>query len=251
MPSTVSSCGGSFDDMQLDDPLVESRIMEIIMFAHRINQEAVGFMERGLEQLAADRLEVATKAAIGLLVNRSELASYSGNRPSILYSTPLNLVIISMPGSCRMTDSAFMLRVLFSFDDAVAQSNIELVIAVVVYNLAFTIHARILKDDYPQWKRTKDCQRAVQLYQVVRTLNTSFTLETPVLEMAVLNNMGQLHYSNNELQEMNDCWTILAALVNNLPDDFTVLDVNHMRLNIQLKDRIDVAKPTTKKQRAA
>ena len=250
MPSTVSSCTGFLDDMQLDDPIVESRVMEIIMFAHRINQEAIGFMERGLEQLAVDRLEIATKAVIGLLANRPELASYR-RRPPIVQSTPSNLVIISLPGSCRMTDTAFMLRILFSIEDVIAQSNMELLIAVVVYNLAFILHTRTLKDDFPQWKRTQDSRRAVQLYQVVRTLNTSFTLEAPVLEMAVLNNMGQLHYSNHEFQEMNDCWTILASLVNNLAQDFALLDVKQMRLNIQLKDRIDGSTPTTKKQRAA
>jgi hypothetical protein len=69
--------------------------------------------------------------------------------------------------------------------------------------------------------------------------------------MAVLNNMGQLHYSNHEFQEMNDCWSILAALVSNLAEDFSLLDVKHMRLDIQLKDRMDVAKPSSKKQRAA
>ncbi len=251
MPSPVSSCAGFLDDMQLEDPLVEGRMLKTIVFAHRINQEAVGLMERGLEQLALDRLEVATKAVIGLLANPTDLTSYNRGRPAILESNALNLVILSLPGSCRMTDTAFMLRVLFSFEDSIAQSNGELLIAVVVYNLAFTLHTRILNDDYPQWKRTQDSQRAVQLYQVVRTLNTSFTLETPVLEMAVLNNMGQLHYSNHEFQEMNDCWSILAPLVSNLAEDFSLLDVKHMRLNIQLKDRMDVAKPTSKKQRAA
>jgi hypothetical protein len=84
MPSTVSSCAGFLDDMQLEDPLMEGRVLKTIVFAHRINQEAVGLMERVLEQLALDRLEVATKAVIGLLANPTDLASYNRGRPAIL-----------------------------------------------------------------------------------------------------------------------------------------------------------------------
>lgn len=241
---SMGSCVGYLEEMQVEpDP-----IMETMLIANRNNREAVGYLKRGMDQLALDRLEHATKAALMLLSDPSKTATPKSREAA---SRPMDLETIALPGSSKMTDSAFVLRNLFALEDVFARSNIELLVAVVVYNLAYILHVRGLSDDLPVWKQTQDLQRAVQLYQVVRKLNQTFSLETPVLEMAVLNNMGQIHYANQEYQEMNECWTKLAVLVSDLPENFGLLDVRSMRLNIHLKDRLDASKQPQKKQRSA
>lgn len=239
--SSISSCTDALEELVVENP-----VREAMLLANRCNREAVGYLERGMEKQAWEHLEHASKQALELLVDTVEP---SGD-PQATAAHPLNLIVTSVHGSSEMVDSAYILQNVFLLDDCFL--NKEALVAVIMYNLAYLLHIRGgVNNRTVLWKQTRDLQRAAQLYSLVRKLSeTSLRLEVPVLTMAVLNNLGHVHHVQQDYAETSECWSALAALLNDLPSDFAMLNLRNMRLNVQLKDRIDAASQPQKKRRA-
>jgi tetratricopeptide (TPR) repeat protein len=244
--SSMSSCTGALEEL---DIVVENPVREAMLLANRCNREAVGYLEQGMEKEAWEHLEHASKQALELLRYTVQPADANRGNPQAAAAHPLNLIVTSLHGSSELFDSAYVLRTVFLLDDCFL--NKEALVAVIMYNLAYLLHIRGVNNRTVLWKQTRDLQRAAQLYSLVRKLSeTTLRLEVPVLSMAVLNNLGHVHHVQQDYAETSECWSALASLLNNLPSDFSMLNVRFIRQNIQLKDRIDASTQPQKKRRA-
>jgi hypothetical protein len=76
-------------------------------------------------------------------------------------------------------------------------------------------------------------------------------LETPVLSLAALNNMGHIHYLLEEYEKMHRVWSEMSQVLVDLPPSFSLVNTEIFRLNLQLKDRVDDEEHPQKKQRSA
>lgn len=245
--SSISSCTDAFEEMVVENP-----IREAMLIANSNNREAVGYLDRGMQEEAYQQLELGSKRAVELLKNPYAITgcfAHSHGCTSSSQHPALNLIVISLRGTSKMTDSAFVLRNVFSLDDAFL--NKEALVAVILYNLAYLLHMRGLNDRVPLWKQTRDLQRAMQLYTLVRKLSEkSLRLEVPVLSMATLNNLGHVHYVQQDYAETTECWSALGSMLADLPEGFSVLNQRSMKLNVQLKDKLDAASQPQKRRRA-
>lgn len=236
------------------------------MIANRGNNEALQHLQRGDTTKAWTSLEGAAKAAMKLLAPKNKAVGVLDKVPAAATAAKkgeVHISIVLVPGSSNISNSAFILRHLFVMEQADnkdgiidGSSNSEVLVAIVLYNLAFLLHLRGTDNNNhttsTAWNRKKELERAVQLYQlVIKVASQCVQLEHPVLVMSALNNCGQIHHLQQDFDAMSDCWSKLATILSDLPPTFSLLSVRSMQLNIQLKDRLDPSTQPTKKKRSS
>lgn len=256
--SSISTYCGMMDDIMIGTDGEDSASM----IANRGNNEALQHLQRGDTTKAWTSLEGAAKAAMKLLAPKNKAVGVLDKVPAAAAAAAkgeVHISIVLIPGSSNISSSAFVLRHLFvmeAADKMIDGSNSEVLVAIVLYNLAFLLHLRGTDNDHhttsTAWNRKKELERAVQLYQhVIKVASQCVQLEHPVLIMSALNNCGQIHHLQQDFDAMRDCWSKLATILSDLPPTFSLLNVRSMQLNIQLKDRLDPSTQPAKKKRSS
>jgi len=132
--------------------------------------------------------------------------------------------------------------------------SVELTIIVILYNLAYMFHIRGLdkmkggKVDLKDYKA--DLQKANDLYGLVKTLvidGRLLTMDNPVLELSLLNNLGQLNHCLGEKAAMKEMFILVSGIMKEKLSEVSDDDQTIVQFNLMIREKIEV--PAIKKQR--
>jgi len=95
-----------------------------------------------------------------------------------------------------------------------------------------------------------DLQKANDLYGLVKTLvidGRLLTMDNPVLELSLLNNLGQLNHCLGEKAAMKEMFILVSGIMKEKLSEVSDDDQTIVQFNLMIREKIEV--PAIKKQR--
>ena len=117
--------------------------------------------------------------------------------------------------------------------------SLELTILVILYNLAYLFHSRAIEEKNGD---PADLKKAKDVYSLVKTLvidGNLLTLDSPLFQLAVLNNLGQVYYSLGEKDAMKETFDQIADIMREQLDQVSEVDQRIFQQNLVIREVSD------------
>ena len=114
--------------------------------------------------------------------------------------------------------------------------SLELTILVILYNLAYLFHSRAIEEKNGD---PADLKKAKDVYSLVKTLvidGNLLTLDSPLFQLAVLNNLGQVYYSLGEKDAMKETFDQIADIMREQLDQVSEVDQRIFQQNLVIRE---------------